>query len=427
MADYKSTIDFIKSVYGNKEFTPLAVPVFQGNEKEYLNECIDTTFVSSVGKFVDRFEEDMAKYTGAKKAVVCVSGTNALHMSLMLAGVERDDEVLTQALTFIATCNALSYIGAHPVFIDVDKTTMGLSPDAMKEWLHEFGEVREVRNVKNGSNSSNGLKGGNDILSSTEYNTPQYPSNLSNTSEPTYACFNKKTGRRVKACVPMHTFGHPVRIEEIANLCKEWHIELVEDAAESIGSLYKGQHTGTFGRIGAISFNGNKTITTGGGGMLLFNDEELGKYAKHITTQAKVPHRWEFRHDHIGYNYRMPNINAALGCAQLENLDKYVASKRKVAQEYIDFFQHVDGIDFFAEPENTFSNYWLSAVVLRDKEAQLDFLQQTNDNGVMTRPIWELMNRLPMFENCQNDGLKNTIYFADRVVNIPSSVRPEDL
>lgn len=416
MADYKSTIDFIKSVYGNQEFTPLAVPIFAGNEKAYLNECIDTTFVSSVGKFVDRFEEDMAKYTGAKKAVVCVSGTNALHMSLMLAGVQRDDEVLTQALTFIATCNALSYIGAHPVFIDVDKSTMGLSPDAMKDWLHANAEVREV---KNGSKS--------DILSQTEYPTPQYPSHLSNSSEPTKACFNKKTGRRVRACVPMHTFGHPVRIEEIAALCEEWHIELVEDAAESIGSLYKGKHTGTFGRIGAISFNGNKTITTGGGGMLLFNDEELGKYAKHITTQAKVPHRWEFRHDHIGYNYRMPNINAALGCAQLENLDKYVASKRKVAAEYIEFFKNVDGIDFFAEPENTFSNYWLSAVVLKDKEAQLDFLQQTNDNKVMTRPIWQLMNRLPMFEKCENDGLQNTIWFADRVVNIPSSVRVEDL
>lgn len=411
MANYKSTIDFIKSVYGNKEFTPLAVPVFAGNEKEYLNECIDTTFVSSVGKFVDRFEEDMAKYTGAKKAVVCVSGTNALHMSLMLAGVERDDEVLTQALTFIATCNALSYIGAHPVFLDVDKTTMGLSPDAMKEWLQANAEIRDNKTATK-----------IDIQSHTEYPTLQYP------LEPdTKACYNKTTGRRIKACVPMHTFGHPVRIEEIANLCKEWHIELVEDAAESIGSLYKGQHTGTFGRIGAISFNGNKTITTGGGGMLLFNDEELGKYAKHITTQAKVPHRWEFRHDHIGYNYRMPNINAALGCAQLENLDKYVASKRKVAAEYIEYFKNVDGIDFFAEPENTFSNYWLSAVVLKDKESQLAFLQETNDNGVMTRPIWELMNRLPMFENCQNDGLKNTIYFADRVVNIPSSVRPEDL
>lgn len=381
MSDYSKTIDFIKEVFGNQQFTPLAVPVFAGNEKKYLEECIDTTFVSSVGKFVDRFEKDMAEYAGCKKAVVCVSGTNALHMSMMLVGVERDDEVLTQALTFIATCNAISYIGAHPVFIDVDKSTMGLSPDALKEWL-----VKNAQ-VKNGQ------------------------------------CYNKKTGRRVKACVPMHTFGHPVRIEEIANLCEEYHIELVEDAAESIGSFYKDRHTGTFGKVGAISFNGNKTITTGGGGMMLFNDEELAAHAKHLTTQAKVPHRWEFRHDHIGYNYRMPNINAALGCAQLENLDKFIASKRQLALEYAEYFKNVEDIQFFTEPEGTFSNYWLQAVILKDKVAQQEFLQQTNDNGVMTRPIWELMNRLPMFENCENDGIENTIWFADRVVNIPSSVR----
>lgn len=381
MADYSNTIAFIKSVYGNREFTPLAVPVFMGNEKKYLEECIDTTFVSSVGKFVDRFEEEMARYTGAKKAVVCVSGTNALHMSLMLAGVERDDEVLTQALTFIATCNALSYIGAHPVFLDVDRSTMGLSPDAMKAWLARNAEIR----------------GGE--------------------------CFNKRSGRRVKACVPMHTFGHPVRLDEILALCEEYHIELVEDAAESIGSTYKGRHTGTFGKVGAISFNGNKTITTGGGGMMLFNDEQLAARAKHLTTQAKVPHRWEFRHDEIGYNYRMPNINAALGCAQLENLDKYVESKRKVAAEYEEYFRNVPEIEFFTDSEDTRSNYWLNAVILKDREAQQDFLRQTNDSGVMTRPIWELMNRLPMFENCETDGLKNTIWFADRVVNIPSSVR----
>lgn len=381
MADYSKTINFIKELYGNQEFTPLAVPKFIGNEKKYLEECIDTTFVSSVGKFVDRLEEDMVRYTGCKRAVVCVSGTNALHMSLMLSGVECDDEVLTQALTFIATCNALSYIGAHPVFIDVDKSTMGLSPDAIKEWLVKNAEIR------NGQ------------------------------------CYDKNTGRRVKACVPMHTFGHPIRIEELAAVCEEYHIELVEDAAESIGSLYKGKHTGTFGKVGVISFNGNKTITTGGGGMMLFNDEELGALAKHITTQAKIPHRWEFRHDHIGYNYRMPNINAALGCAQLENLDAYIADKRAVAAAYADFFKNVDDIEFFTEPENCFSNYWLNVVILKDKDAQIDFLQQTNDNKVMTRPIWELMNRLLMFEKCENDGLKNTIWFADRVVNIPSSVR----
>ena len=381
MADYKKIVDFIHDLYGTEEFVPLSVPKFVGNEKKYLNECIDTTFVSSVGKFVDRFEEDMARYTGAKKAVVCVNGTNALHMALMLSGVERDDEVLTQALTFIATCNALSYIGAHPVFLDVDQTTMGLSPEAVKEWLAKNAEVREG------------------------------------------VCYNKRTGRRVKACVPMHTFGHPVRIEELLAVCEEYHIALVEDAAESIGSLYKGKHTGTFGKVGALSFNGNKTITTGGGGMLLFMDEELGKLAKHLTTQAKVPHRWEFRHDHIGYNYRMPNINAALGCAQLEHIEEYVADKRATAAAYRDYFSRMDGIEFFVEPENTRSNYWLNAVLLPNRKEQQAFLQYTNDNGIMTRPIWELMNRLPMFENCETDHLTNTRMFADRVVNIPSSVR----
>lgn len=377
----KRVTDFIHDLYGAQDFVPLAVPVFIGNEKKYLNECIDTTFVSSVGKFVDRFEEDTAKYTGCKRAVVCVSGTNALHMSLMLAGVERDDEVLTQALTFIATCNALSYIGAHPVFIDVDRDTMGLSPVAVREWLSKNSEQ------KNGE------------------------------------CYNKNTGRRVKACVPMHTFGHPVHLDELVEVLKEYNIELVEDAAESIGTLYKGKHTGTFGKVGALSFNGNKTITTGGGGMMLFNDEELGAYAKHITTQAKIPHRWEFRHDHIGYNYRMPNINAALGCAQLEHIEEYVASKRETAKAYEEFFKDFPEIDFFVDTPDTRSNYWLNVVILKDKEAQLDFLEYTNDNGVMTRPIWELMNRLPMFERCENDGLKNTIWFSDRVVNIPSSVR----
>lgn len=374
-------VNFIHELYNTNDFVPLSVPKFIGNEKKYLDECIDTTFVSSVGKFVDRFENNMAAFTGAKRAVVCVSGTNALHMSLMMAGVERDDEVLTQALTFIATCNALSYIGAHPVFIDVDKSTMGLSPDAIRKWLCKNAEIKDGQ------------------------------------------CFNKNSGRRIKACVPMHTFGHPVRIEELAQVCEEYHIELVEDAAESIGSKYKGKHTGTFGKVGAISFNGNKTITTGGGGMMLFQDEELGNMAKHITTQAKVPHRWEFRHDHIGYNYRMPNINAALGCAQLEYIDKLIAGKREVAAAYAEFFKNVDGIDFFVEPENCFSNYWLNAVITESKEKQLEFLQYTNDNGVMTRPIWELMNRLPMFEHCEHDGLANTIWFADRVVNIPSSAR----
>ena len=377
---YIDVIEFIKELY-QSEKVPLSVPKFIGNEKKYLEECIDTTFVSSVGNFVDRFEKDMAKYTGAKRAVVCVSGTNALHMGLLLIGVERDDEVLTQALTFIATCYAICYTGAHPVFLDVDRTTMGLSPNAVRAWLNENGEMR------NGQ------------------------------------CFNKRTGRRVKACVPMHTFGHPMRIEELAAICAEWHIELVEDAAESIGSKYKGIHTGLFGKVGALSFNGNKTITTGGGGMLLFMDEELGVLAKHLTTQAKIPHRWEFKHDHIGYNYRMPNINAALGCAQLEHIDKFIEDKRATAAAYAGFFQDVEGIEFFKEPENSFSNYWLNSVILPCHDEQQRFLQETNDNGIMTRPIWELMNRLPMFEKCQHDSLENSIWFADRVVNIPSSVR----
>jgi len=379
--EYNQITDFIHQLFRTEETVPLHAPLFIGNEKKYLEECIDTTFVSSVGKFVDRFEADMAAYTGARKAVVCVSGTNALHMAMMLAGVERDDEVLTQALTFIATCNAISYIGAHPVFIDVDMDTLGLSPKAVKDWLIKNAEV------KNG------------------------------------VCYNKHTGRRVKACVPMHTFGHPVRIDELVAVCEEWHLELVEDAAESIGSLYKGRHTGTFGKVGAISFNGNKTITTGGGGMLLFQDEELGKLAKHLTTQAKVPHRWAFVHDHIGYNYRMPNINAALGCAQLENIDRYVASKRETAAIYADFFKNIPDITFFTEPADCRSNYWLNVVMLKDKVAQQEFLEYTNDHGVMTRPVWELMNRLEMFKHCETDGLKNTQWLADRIVNIPSSVR----
>ncbi|MFK2459360.1 LegC family aminotransferase [Bacteroides fragilis] len=378
---YNNITTFIHNLFGTDEFVPLHAPLFIGNEKKYLAECIDTTFVSSVGKFVDRFEEQVASYTGSKRAVVCVSGTNALHMGMLLVGVERDDEVLTQALTFIATCNAISYIGAHPVFLDVDRDTLGLSPLAVKRWLSGHAEVR------NGQ------------------------------------CYNKKTGRRIKACVPMHTFGHPMKIDELSAVCNEYHIELVEDAAESIGSFYKGRHTGTFGRVGAISFNGNKTITTGGGGMLLFQDEELGRLAKHLTTQAKVPHRWAFVHDHIGYNYRMPNINAALGCAQMENLDRYVSNKRETAERYREFFSHIPDVEFVVEPANSRSNYWLNAVLLKDRRAQQSFLEYTNDHGVMTRPVWELMNRLEMFRGCETDGLENTVWLEERIVNIPSSVR----
>lgn len=381
MESYQRIVDFIHGLYGNQEFVPLHAPHFTGREKQYLEECIDSTFVSSVGRFVDRFEQMVAEYTGAVRAVVCVNGTNALHMALLMSGVERDDEVITQALTFIATCNAISYIGAHPVFVDVERETLGMSPDALERWLSEHAVVRAGQ------------------------------------------CYNRMTGRRIKACVPMHTFGHPVRIEEIVRICAHYHIVLVEDAAESIGSFYKGRHTGTFGSIGVLSFNGNKTITTGGGGMLLFRDGETGNLAKHLTTQAKVPHRWAFVHDHIGYNYRMPNINAALGCAQMEVLDRFIEDKRRTAACYAEFFRSVPDIDFFMEPKDCRSNYWLNAVILKNRDEQQRFLEYTNDHGVMTRPIWELMPRLEMFSHCETDGLENTVWLADRIVNLPSSVR----
>ncbi len=378
---YNNIIQFIRQTFGEtEEFIPLHAPCFIGNEKEYLCECIDTTYVSSVGKFVDKFEEMVAAYTGAKRAVVCVNGTNALHLALLLVGTQTDDEVITQPLSFIATSNAISYCGAHPVFIDVDKDTMGLSPTKMREWLSINAEMRNDE------------------------------------------CFNKISGRRIKTCIPMHTFGHPVHLDELAKLCDEYHIELIEDAAESLGSFYKGKHTGIFGKIGILSFNGNKTITTGGGGMLLFQDEELGAYAKHLSTQAKIPHRWEFVHDHIGYNYRMPNINAALGCAQMEHLPEFVTNKRDLAQRYADYFKSI-GVDFFIEPKDCLSNYWLNVIVLKNETERDNFLQYSNDNGVMTRPIWRLMNRLPMFANCQCGDLSNAEWFEERVVNIPSSVR----
>lgn len=374
-------IDFIRSLYseqtGNIFLHP---PIFMGNEKKYLVDCIDTTFVSSVGQYVDMFEQKVAEYTGAAKAVVCVNGTNALHMSLLLSGVKQGDEVITQPLTFIATANAISYCNAFPVFCDVDEDTMGLSPTAVRKWLENNAEIRNKE------------------------------------------CYNKSTGRRISAIVPMHTFGHPVKLNDFVELCKIWNLELVEDAAESIGSFYYGKHTGLFGKVAALSFNGNKTITCGGGGMLLFNDIELAEKAKHITTQAKIPHKWEFKHDDIGYNYRMPNINAALGCAQLENIDKILENKRKTAMAYRDFFSKSE-IKFFDEPKNCKSNFWLNAIILPNKDAQINFLEETNSNHIQTRPIWELMNRLDMFKNCQKDDLTNAIRFADTVVNIPSGYR----
>jgi aminotransferase in exopolysaccharide biosynthesis len=381
LSDLTLIVKFIRTLYKEPTaFIPLHEPRFIGNEKKYLAECIDSTFVSSVGKFVDQFEEITAEYTGAKKAIVCVNGTEALHMALLLAGVKRDEEVITQPLTFIATANAIAYTGAQPVYVDVDRDTMGMSPVSLKAFLEEYGR-----------------------LDDDGY------------------CYNKSTGKKISACLPVHIFGHPCRIDEIVEICNTHHIPVVEDAAESIGSLYKGRHTGTFGKLGILSYNGNKTITTGGGGMILTDDEELGKLAKHLTTQAKVPHQWEYVHDHVGYNYRMPNINAAMGVAQMESLDYFIEKKRELAAAYKSFFDSI-GVSFFTEPEHAFSNYWLNAVILVDRKERDEFLEYTNREKVMTRPAWRLMNRLPMFENCQAFQLENAMWLEDRIVNVPSSV-----
>jgi len=376
---FKDVINFIQETYKTKEFIPLHEPRFAGNEKKYLNECIDSTFVSSIGKFVDEFEEKIASYTGSKYAIATSNGTSALHIALILANVESDDEVITQPLTFIATCNAISYCGSKPIFIDVNKDTMGLSPSALKEFLER-----------------------NTIIKNQQ-------------------CINNKTGKVIKACVPMHTFGHPCRIDKIQDICDQYHINVIEDAAESLGSFYKGKHTGTFGQTGVISFNGNKIITAGGGGCILTNNEELAKRAKHITTTAKEPHKWKYSHDMIGYNYRMPNLNAALIVAQLEQLDEFLLSKEGLANAYESFFSSAD-IKFIKEPEDSKSNYWLNAIILKDKQQRDEFLDETNSSGIMTRPIWTLMNKLPMFKNAQRGDLTNAEWLEQRVVNIPSSV-----
>jgi len=378
---YKPVVDFIKSQFPSQDFIPLHEPRFIGNEKKYVNDCIDSTFVSSVGKYVNDFEKQIAEYTGAKYAVAIVNGTAALHMAMLVAGVKRDEIVITQSLSFIATCNAISYIGASPLFVDVDMDTMGLSPDKLKIYLKEFAVKK-----------SNGFS------------------------------YQKTTGQKISACVPMHTFGHPCRIDEIATICNEYNIALVEDAAESIGSRYKEKHTGTYGIVGAISFNGNKTITCGGGGVIITDNEALAKRAKHLTTQAKVPHRWNFVHDEIGYNYRMPNINAALMCAQLEELDSFLDNKRELSALYKNFFANGE-IKFVSEPAHSKSNYWLCAILLPDKKSRDAFLEYTNDNGVMTRPTWALMNKLEMFKNSMCGNLDNAQVLEDRLVNIPSSVR----
>lgn len=376
---FNNIIEFIQDSYSTKDFIPLHEPRFFGNEKKYLNECIDSTFVSSVGKYVGELEENIASYTGAKYAIATSNGTSALHISLLLANVGQSDEVITQPLTFIATCNAISYCGAQPIFIDVDKDTMGLSPSSLKYFFEN------------------------------------------NTTVKNNQCINNKTSKVIKACMPMHTFGHPCRIDEIKEICDTYHVFLIEDAAESFGSLYKGKHTGTFGQMAAFSFNGNKVITSGGGGCIITNDKILAKKAKHLTTTAKVPHKWEFIHDMVGYNYRMPNLNAALAVAQLENIDGFINSKRKLASSYKEFFSTQEPT-FFKEPEQSKSNYWLNTILLKNKDQRDKFLEETNSRGVMTRPIWTLMNQLPMFEHAQCDDLINSKWLNDRVVNIPSSV-----
>jgi perosamine synthetase len=377
---FSPIIDFIREVFKSDSFIPLHEPRFIGNEKQYLNECIDSTFVSSVGKFVDKFEENIANFTGAKYAVATSNGTSALHISLLLSGVGNGDEVITQPLTFVATCNAISYCNASPIFVDVDKDTMGLSPSALDVFLKDHCEIIN------------------------------------------HSCINKTTGKIIKVCVPMHTFGHSCRIDEIKSICDEWNIVLVEDAAESLGSYYKGKHTGTFGKLGVLSFNGNKIITAGGGGCIITDDEDLAKKAKHITTTAKVPHKWNYMHDMIGYNHRLPNINAALLVAQLEQLDKFCDNKRELADKYRKFFTERN-IKFVTEPKDSISNYWLNAIILESSSKRDEFLKSTNSNGVMTRPIWTLMNKLEMFKDAQCGDLSNSHWLEERVVNIPSSVR----
>lgn len=371
----------LQQVLPEKPFLALHEPSFAGNEWAYVKECLDTGWVSSVGKFVDRFEQQLADHTGVKRAVAVVNGTAALHVCLRLVGVVQGDEVLLPTLTFIATANAVSYCGAVPHFVDSEEKTLGLDPAKLDAYLAEIAELR-----------------------------PE-------------GCFNKESGRRIKAVLPMHTFGHPVDLDPLLDVCERYRLELVEDAAESLGSCYKGRHTGHWGRVSALSFNGNKVITTGGGGAILTNDEELGKLAKHLTTTAKVPHKWLFVHDQIGYNYRLPNINAALGCAQMEELPGFLAAKRKLAEAYRSAFNGMEGVRFFGESDFAHSNYWLNVLTLEEKFAsQRDaILEATNSAGIMTRPAWTLMHRLPLFAGCPRMNLSVAESIEARLINIPSS------
>ncbi|NGN98476.1 LegC family aminotransferase [Grimontia sp. S25] len=373
-----SIVEFVRDTYQTNDFIPLHAPTFNGNEKAYVMETIDSTFVSSVGKFVDDFEHKMEAFTGTAKAVATVNGTAALHAALYMAGVERGDLVVTQALTFVATCNALYHMGAEPIFVDVSPVSLGLCPKALEHYLEEHAEI-----------------------------TAQ-------------GCVHKGRKQRIKAVVPMHTFGHPVELDELLAVCHKWQLALVEDAAESLGSFYKGKHTGTLGEFGAVSFNGNKIITTGGGGMVLCRDLEDGKRTKHVTTTAKVPHPFEFYHDEAGFNYRMPNLNAALGCAQMEVLESYLQQKRVLAARYQDFFAGGD-FAFVTEPSYAQSNYWLNAVICPDSDMRDALLAGTNEAGVMTRPIWQLMHRLPMFADAPRGDLTQSEYIEAHLVNLPST------
>ena len=378
---FEEIVNFIREQFGiSDEFIPLHEPRFVGKEKEYVMDAIDSTYVSSVGAYVDKFEKIVTEKSGAKYAIATSNGTSAIHIALLMAGVKPNDEVITQPLTFVATGNAISYANARCVFLDVDIDTMGLSPSKLKVFLEANAELRE--------------------------GVP----------------YNKKTNSRLAACMPMHTFGFPCRIDEIVEICNEFNIPVVEDAAESLGSRYKGKYTGTFGKLGVYSFNGNKTITSGGGGVIITDDKKLAKLAKHITTTAKVSHKWEYDHDMIGYNYRMPNLNAALACAQLEQLDSFIENKRELALIYDEFFKEKT-IDFVLENSDSYSNYWLMSVILKDISQRNDFLKFTNENKIMTRPIWKLLNKLVMFKYCQVEDISNAEWLEDRVVNITSSVR----
>ena len=380
---FSEVISFIRSAFGDDQgFIPLHAPYFGGNEKKYLLDTIDSTFVSSVGAYVNRFEEMMAQITGAKYAIATTNGTAALHLALIVAGVRQGEEVITQPLTFVATANAITHSGATPVFVDVDKDTMGMSPTALAAFLEE--------NVlmQNGT------------------------------------AINKHTGKRIAACVPMHTFGFPLRVDGIQDLCDKYTIALVEDAAESLGSRYKGQHMGTFGLMGTFSFNGNKTVTCGGGGAIVTNDEKLALRAKHLSTTARLPHAWAFEHDEVAYNYRMPNLNAAVACAQLEQLEMILNNKRQLAGMYHAFFTG-SSTGFLKGIAHAEPNYWLNTLVMENVHQRDIFLKETNEQQVMTRPIWRLMNKLPMYNDCIHGDLFNSEWLEDRAVNIPSSYRPQ--